>query len=66
MTLPLLTLLMLDIEEALAESESLDEGEVKVPIDTSCKYFVSRARLKEQSMSSNSSSSLRRSRMCGM
>ena len=61
-----LSLLMLDVEESSVESESLAERGMRASIDTSCRYFESRARLKEQSTSSNSSSSLRRSGICGM
>ena len=63
MLLTLLTLLMLDVKEVLAESESLARRERKGSMEMSSRYFESRACLKEWSMSSNSSSSLRQSGM---
>ena len=66
--LTLLMLLMLDTEEMSAELESLpaDGRGMKASIDMSCRYFKSWAHLKEWSTSSNSSSSLQRSGMCGI
>ena len=57
--------LMLDIEDSL-ESLSLAEREGKGSMVTSHRYLESRARLKEQSMLSNSSSSLQQSSSYGM
>ena len=53
----MLMLLMLDIEDLL-ESLLLAEREGKGLMVTSCRYLESWAHLKEQSTSSNSSSSL--------
>jgi len=64
--LTLLILLILDVKEVSVESESLAERERKDAMEKSSRYFERQARLKEQSTSSNSSSSLRRSGMCGM
>jgi len=64
--LTLLILLILDVEEASVESESLAERERKDAMEMSSRYFERRARLKERSTSSNSSSSLRRSGTRGM
>ena len=63
--LALLILLMLDIEDT-PEPLLLAEREGKGSMVTSCRYLKSRARLKERSTSSNSSSSLQRRGSCGM
>jgi len=60
-----LTLLTLDIEDTL-ESLSVAERESNGSIVMSCRYLKSRARLKEQSTSSKSLSSLRWRGTCGM